>query len=839
MTGINKMSFDKTKYLNFNDDTKSIECVERFNQHKLNHIIENFNNYVPLMKEDIEKRQSRVSYDYDPLVISKTYLGKSRKGKINTTFIQKKNIGRFQALKSISLQTLPRKIRHTISSEYYNDIDVKNCHPVILEWLGKELSIETPTLTLYNNNRKEFLEEFNQTKMGVISLIYGAKPKQGSDETIYSLCNELSKIQDRIIYELYPEEFKTYRTEKYESGGKLDNITGSFMSKFLQDIENEVLQSMWSFYKNIHECILCFDGMLVPKNMDLNLEDCQQHVRNNTGIPVELVKKEMEELLPIPESISPYQELELDYYDNKRDLVKKEIVEKYLVDEWVYNTICYVECRRSYYVFERLNDEVSNEQYTQWSEMSKSDIEEDLKQHLWVINENYDSKIEEIVNDFTSTQKVNKYFKENPTHRDKVDEYIATKLFSGNKQEKGYLNDVFQKRIRASEVLKPSACIKSYRNIQYTPFLKRKGAPYDLRDTLNIWTEFPLENIPLKQTVSFEETHIYKFIKEVLCDSNEGEFNHLLDTIADIIQEPHKVKANSHFFYGRQGIGKTTFASFLSALIGNNNCVSYSNNLDGLRQFNSESSAKLVKVFEEVETKGTMYKNHNRIKGEITDKKTRSEKKHKDAVYMRNCARLFMFSNNKDGIYVEGDCRRFTFHACNSQYACNNSYYTPIIKEIEDIDLMRTIFEYFATREYEYTLITKCFDTEFKNQQKMKDLPHGIKFIVDLGKDNFTYYSTWCKETKDVLYREDKVPLKKLKTAYNHWCEEQDRKPNFQTLKTQLDKLDIKLKPRVRYLQNPEKRADCYILNKEILEETLKIYFRNPNYKLIQDVDED
>jgi hypothetical protein len=152
---------------------------------------------------------------------------------------------------------------------------------------------------------------------------------------------------------------------------------------------------------------------------------------------------------------------------------------------------------------------------------------------------------------------------------------------------------------------------------------------------------------------------------------------------------------------------------------------------------------------------------------------------------------------------------------------------------------MRTIFEYFATREYEYTLITKCFDTEFKNQQKMKDLPHGIKFIVDLGKDNFTFYDKWEDKNREVLYGEDKLPLKKLKTAYNNWCEEQDRKPNFQTLKTQLDKLDIKLKTRVRYIQNPEKRADCYILNKEILEETLKIYFRNPHYKLTQDVDED
>ena len=835
MMAINKeMGFDKTKYLNFKDETKSFGCVERFNQHKLNHIIENFNDYVPIMKEDIEKRQNRVNYDYDPLAISKTYLEKSRKGKINTTFIQKKNIGRFQALKSISLQTLPRKIRHTIASEFYNDIDIKNCHPVLLQWLGKQLLIPTPNLSLYIENRKEFLDKFNLTKMGVISLIYGAKPKYGSDETVYALYNELNALQHKIIYELYPDEFNNYRRYKFETGGKLDNITGSFMSKFLQDIENELLQAIRSFYGCNHECIPCFDGLLVPKEIDLELEKCQQYVINNTGIPIELAQKDMEEILPIPDNINAYQEIELDFFDQKRHLVEMGEVEKHLIDEWIFNSICYVEERRNYYIREQKRDEVSNERYIVWTEIDSSSIQKDLYLSVSVKNDQYDKRISNEVIDLTPQQK-KKYFRQNPSHICKINRYLATKLYSNSKDEKGYLNDVFTRRFRASKVLKPNDCLKSYNNIQFMPYLKRKGPPCDMSDTLNIWTEFPLERVKLTKTKSFEDTHLYQFIKEVLCDNRMDEFNHLLDTIADIIQEPHKVKANSHFFYGRQGIGKSTFATFLSALVGGKNCVSYSNNLDGLRQFNSDSANVLLKVYEEVETRGSVYSNSNRLKGEITERKTRQEKKHKDPVFMRNCARLFFFSNNKNVIYIEGDCRRYTFHSCNNSYACNTEYYSPILEEIENISLMRTIFEYFATREYEYKVITKCFDTAFKQEQKMKDLPNGIKFLIDFARDNFVYEDEWEEKNVETLFNNDKIPVKNLRKAYGFWCREQGKKFNFESLKTQLSKLEIQEKSRCSVGGN--KRMNCYILNKKILEDTLKIFFRDDSYEIVLDED--
>ena len=105
-----------------------VNLSERFDQHKLNHIIEH---------ADLFRNRMRVfNDDYDPFTIASKYLAKSRNGIIKTKYKQNSGFGRFYALGSLSLQSLPREIRHTIANEFYTDIDIKNAHPVILSFLN-------------------------------------------------------------------------------------------------------------------------------------------------------------------------------------------------------------------------------------------------------------------------------------------------------------------------------------------------------------------------------------------------------------------------------------------------------------------------------------------------------------------------------------------------------------------------------------------------------------------------------------------------------------------------------------------------------------------------------
>ena len=110
-----------------------IELEERFDQHKLNYIIKN--------KDTLRDRMRATCFEdgYDPFHIAQKYLSKSANGTIKTKYKQNASFGRFYAVGSLSLQSMPREIRHTIATEFYVDIDIKNAHPVILAHLCSKM----------------------------------------------------------------------------------------------------------------------------------------------------------------------------------------------------------------------------------------------------------------------------------------------------------------------------------------------------------------------------------------------------------------------------------------------------------------------------------------------------------------------------------------------------------------------------------------------------------------------------------------------------------------------------------------------------------------------------
>ncbi len=57
-----------------------------------------------------------------------------------------KDVGRFFAKGSLSLQSLPREIRHTISKDFDFDFDIVYAHPKILYQYCKRHGLETPNL---------------------------------------------------------------------------------------------------------------------------------------------------------------------------------------------------------------------------------------------------------------------------------------------------------------------------------------------------------------------------------------------------------------------------------------------------------------------------------------------------------------------------------------------------------------------------------------------------------------------------------------------------------------------------------------------------------------------
>ena len=178
-----------------------IEYLEIVDKRKADYIIENYE----LLKDNFRaSSEERLKFmDIDPLTLFKKYISKSKKVKglnnsnqILVKYKQNNDIGRYWAVGSLSLQNIPREIRHTISNEYYYDIDIKNCHPSLICQYAEKNELECSNIKYYIENREQifndYTNKFNVSKEDVkkafLSILNGGKSFLGLSKKNSSFC---------------------------------------------------------------------------------------------------------------------------------------------------------------------------------------------------------------------------------------------------------------------------------------------------------------------------------------------------------------------------------------------------------------------------------------------------------------------------------------------------------------------------------------------------------------------------------------------------------------------------------------------------------------------------
>ena len=207
----------------------------------------------------------RRTASYNPFNLAKKYLTKSHDGKINVCYKQNGSVGRFNACGSLSMQNLPREIRHTIA-DGYTDIDMENAHPVILHHLCAGRHIATPYLKRYIENRDKYLAQIHTerqiAKDTIISILNGGdaayKKVKDKPSWLKKFKLEIEMIQDTFAKDT---DFKKVKREY--------NPKGSYMNLKLCEFENKILMCMWNKMGNPNNCVLCFDGLMVRDEYNL------------------------------------------------------------------------------------------------------------------------------------------------------------------------------------------------------------------------------------------------------------------------------------------------------------------------------------------------------------------------------------------------------------------------------------------------------------------------------------------------------------------------------------------------------------------------------------------
>lgn len=209
--------------------------------------------------------------------------------------------GRFYGQRG-SLESLERALRGSLTDGLYTDVDIVNCHPVLLSQIAKQHNHPTPVLDHYVSNRTDVFETMREShnltketvKTLVLSALYGGALDADAPDMFRSMNQEI----EAVIKALIPNHADLY---KFLQSDKKKNIKGRFLALILQTEERKCLEAILAYLSDAGYTVdvLAYDGCMVRKEKELtqeHLRNCCAFVKAQTGYDISLAIKPSEHL---------------------------------------------------------------------------------------------------------------------------------------------------------------------------------------------------------------------------------------------------------------------------------------------------------------------------------------------------------------------------------------------------------------------------------------------------------------------------------------------------------------------------------------------------------------
>ncbi len=646
------------------------------------------------------------------------------------------NFGRRYASRGI--QHMPRHVRNYIAGEFYYDLDIKNCHPVIIPQL---LCFEFP-FNPEQNKRKiqipvpKFAKEYMEDRDSAIAT-YGLEDKITYLKIVYNeiLNLRFAKYPDIVEYHdmIYKSDgllsrfrtvtntdYKDYKNEltriskalgKYASSNKTreGNFEASIFSHYVQNVENLLILHAENFLAQKYEIrtdVLMFDGLMIAKdtvreNLDTILALTNDYVFEKTGIRVEFVLK--------PTTT----EWEPDTSSPDMGELPKNPCELKPCDIEYYNTYWTAD------LDERLFDEHGN-LLRQGVVRKLNDENDDCMLLYGYLNQFFCI--------FDNLPGVCGF------RRDRRQAYTISKVTDIMRTNNpSIMNEYFQ-----------SDYVKRYKEYTFRPTMfNTRGLVYN-------------SYIPPPASISFDADIVkrekcpkwFEFIYRVIAGGNVSVARWINAWISVLMVKGKTSK--SIVLTGAKGTGKTTFGDVVGDLVGRDYFLS----LEDLQRigsnFNSLFERKILTVIQEVDAGGGRDRVQNKIKSLITEETMPIERKGVDAFIAPSFNNFIFISNHSDPVDITEDNRRFLIVRVGCEKQNNFEFFNAMRGEvssnIEDL------------RAYYLNLGNNCIDiirnipqTEFERRVREK------------GESSFAF---WARNSLRDLVVHGGVKVDELYTRY-------------------------------------------------------------------------
>lgn len=192
------------------------------------------------------------------------------------------------------IQSLPAKIRGLICKQM-TDVDMKNCHPVIIHHLCKRHGIAANYLEEYVNHRDAVLERYGKDIKHQIIRSINKNGSIRAEGWLGMFDNEMKQVQKQLI------ALSEYKVHLDMAKQKAQNVAGRFMSILATSYEVKILHEVIAAPK-VEIGVLMFDGFMFygerPKNYLTYLNEL---IKEKLDMDITWTYKEHDDTFQVPE----------------------------------------------------------------------------------------------------------------------------------------------------------------------------------------------------------------------------------------------------------------------------------------------------------------------------------------------------------------------------------------------------------------------------------------------------------------------------------------------------------------------------------------------------------
>jgi hypothetical protein len=600
------------------------------------------------------------------------------------------------------------------------DIDMKNCHPVLLRYICKKHNILCPNLESYINNRDNILSEFENKDEAKIMFLKSLNDDKHnfkvSNKTFKDFDKEMKYLQDTITsLECYADIKNSVPNDKKY------NWNGCTINRILCMYENQVLQSCISALnkRNINICALMFDGIM-PYGYYYGdnelLEYITSYVENEfNGLEMEWAYKPHKDTIVIP-----------------NDFVVSEVVKSKPKIGVSFETM----------------------------------VEEFEKTHCKVVNKSIFVKI---TDDGTVLMTLKQL--ETAYAHMSFDTYMKD-------------GKVFVTFDDKSDTVVPQSFIKRWvshcHNIRrYEDMDVYPNPSFCPPNILNMWSPFACEKLTTSYVKNEEGLfYILNHIR-ILCNNDDVVCDYFIKWIAQMIQYP-EIKTICITLISDEGSGKGTLMKLIQKMLGSDKYYETSKpSRDVWGDFNAIMKDTFFVNLNELSKQETLQA-EGVIKTLITDEAMTINQKGISQYKVKSYHRFIITTNNDDPIKTKKGDRRNLIIRSSDEKKGNTEYFDTLNAYLDDDNVIRTCYDYFKSIEgMNIFRSIKLPTTEYQEDMKginESPIEQWLKNFVEKNCDLETItlasgrvydtFKSWCEFNKvkyEVTSIKFAVRLKNLK----------------------------------------------------------------------------